>query len=143
MQSHCITVVIGITKVCTDMIKACTYMIKACTYMIKACTYIIKVCTYIIKVCTYMILGQSHSWFTALSYPFKKPSAGKSFAPLLNAHPLKGIISSKSSPLLVVVQPLQFSKSLKVRQKRGAWAMYNYIHVIIHGKHVYVDKQNM
>ena len=23
------------------------------------------------------------------------------------------------------------------------WAMYNYIHVIIHGRHVYVDKQIM
>ena len=50
--------------------------------------------------------------------PFKKPSARKSFAPLLNAHPLKAIISSKSSPLLIVFQPLEVSKSLKVRQKR-------------------------
>ena len=28
-------------------------------------------------------------------------------------------------------------------QKRGAWAMYSYIHVIIHGRHVHVDKQKM
>ena len=34
--------------------------------------------------------------------PFKKPSARESFAPLLNDHPLKAIISWKSSPLLVV-----------------------------------------
>ena len=54
--------------------------------------------------------------------PFKKPSARKSFAPLVIAHPPKAIISSKSSPLLVVFQPLEVSKSLKVRQKRGAWA---------------------
>ena len=73
----------------------------------------------------------------------KKRSARKSFAPLLNVHPLKAIISSKCSPLLVVFQLFEVSKSLKVRQKRGAWAMYNYIHVIIHGRHVYADKQKM
>ena len=41
--------------------------------------------------------------------PFKKPSARKSFAPLLNAlaHPLKAIIFSKSSPLLVVFSLLK------------------------------------
>ena len=54
--------------------------------------------------------------------PFKKPLARKRFAPLLIAHPLKAIIFSKSSPLLVVFQSLEVSKSLKVRQKRGAWA---------------------
>ena len=56
-----------------------------------------------------------------LVIPFKKPPARKSFAHLSNAHPLKAIISFKSSPLLVVFQPLEVLKSLKVRQKRGAW----------------------
>ena len=79
--------------------------------------------------------------FNGQSYLFKKPPARKSFFLLLNAHPLKAIISSKSPPLLFVFQPLEVSKFLKVHQKGGAWAMYMYNY--IHGRHVYVDKQKM
>ena len=55
--------------------------------------------------------------------PFKKPSARKSFAPLLNAHPPKAIMSSKSSPLLVVFQPLGSLKILKSSLKEGRVGM--------------------